>query len=580
MDENKGQDKSEQNSIGFSDVLRSMALGMSPAAPRLPEQALANGMFGGYPKGFTATRGFRGTLNFSTLRQIAWRSPVLSAILSTRLHQLSRYARRTATTKKHEVGYRVVHKRQHDPHFKVDEGFKELCIECEKMMEKPWRVFWDTEEGGSVYRDIEPSMSTFLTAVTEDLLIINRPVIELGLDINRIPRAFGAIDGANIIPTFAAMKFITTRDREFPKDYEQSWANYRRVLQMSADKYQINIDERTEYIYMLYGRPSAGFRHDELLIAPWARQTDITQTGYPRSMTERAIFILLAEIMAMTANQKYFEFGSMAEVMMAIRGNYGDQHVKDIENVMQANMTGVPGMFRVPLIALPGGAQDLNVIPIKQNHRDMLFDVYIQKLTNLACAVFRMHPSEINEAPRAGDNSASLGQASQTKQINMAQEQGLESALLHVKTSIFDPILERIDENLMFEWDNGENEVEQVTTAQLYAPITTINERRMMLGLDPFPDDDDRGDVVDNQFVQAKEQAAMQQKMQQDQMKAAQQGQGQGGPQDEGDQQGDEDNEQQPDKSGGQGGGVFENPPWSRKDEDTGRRAAGQSKRT
>jgi len=511
----------EKNSVGFADVLRAMALGIAPTAPRLPEQALANGMFGGYPKGYSNTRAFRGTLNFSVLREIGWRSPVLSAIISTRLHQTMRYSRPTRLTKKNQVGFKIVHKREHDPHFTVPEGFKEMCRETEKMFEKPWRVFWDQEEGGTVYRDVEPTFSNFLSAVTEDYLVINRPVIELGLDVNRTPRAFGAIDGANVLPTFNVLKFLTTREKDMPKDWGTNWSAYRRVLQMASDRYKLDIDEKTEYIYLLYGRPAAAFRHDELLIGSFGKQTDVRQAGYPRSLTERAIFIILSEIMAMSANSRYFEFGSMAESMVALKGNYDDQHVKDIEQIFQGNLTGVPGMYRLPLIALPGGADDVNVINLKQNHRDMLFDIYIQKLTNLGCAVFRMHPSEINEAPRAGDNAGGLQQASQTKQINMAQEQGHECLLLHLKTSMFDPILERIDENMMFEWDNGENELEQLEIMEKYASITKVDERRQMMALDPIGGEE--GEVIDNTFIMQTKQMEQQQQMQEQQMQMQQQ---------------------------------------------------------
>lgn len=505
--------------IGFGDVLRALSLGASPSAPRLPEQASMNGQyFGGYPKGYTNRLGAKGTISFFVLRQIAERSPVLASIISTRQHQRLRFcqvARRS--TGKGEVGFRVVHARQYEKDFKVPEGFELLARECEKMLEHPWRVFWDE---GQVYKEIEPSFSSFSSKIMEDLLIINRPVIELGLDPLRIPRAFGAIDGANIIPTFSALKYLTSLNRDMPKEWETNWNAYRRTLQMVSDKYKISLDERTEHIYILAGKPVAGFRNDELIIAPMFPQSDIRNAGYPKSLTERAIFIILAEIMAMTSNSRYFEFGQMAEVLIAMKGNYNDKHIKDLESIFQGNMTGVNGMFRVPLVAVPGGKDDIDVIQLKQNHRDMLFDVYIQKLTNLACAIFRMHPSEINEAPRAGDNSGGLNQASQGKQIDMAQEQGLEAILLHEKTNIFDNILQRIDPDLRFEWDMGRNEQEQVTVTQLYAPLTTVNERRGMLGLDPISDEDG-GNVIDNQFIQARNQ--QQQQQEQAEQAAAQQ---------------------------------------------------------
>lgn len=498
------REKRSREQAGFDKVLEALALSNGPTAPRLPEQSLAAGSyFGGYQKGFSSRLGFRGVVSFGVLRQVAERSPVLSAIISTRLHQMGRMARITNRSKKGEVGLKVVHKRHAEKDFTVPKGFNDLCREVEQMIARPWRVYWND---GVVYKSVEPSLGSFLSKTTEDLLVCNRPVVELGLDPFRVPRAFGAIDGANVIPTFAAMKYLAGLTRDIPKDYETSNQSWRRALQLVSDRYQVNLDERTEYIYILQGRPTAGFRDDELQLAPMFPSSDVRTAGYPKSLTERALFIILAEIMAMTANSRYFEFGSMVDVILAMKGQYQDKHVMDLTQILKDNMSGVAGMHRVPLVALPGGAEDLNVVQVKQSHKDMLFDVYIQKLTNLACAVFRMHPSEINEAPRAGDNSGSLNQASQTKQISMATEEGFEMLLQHHKLEILDPIVERIDPNLCVEWEMGQNEQEQITVTQLYGAITTVNERRGMMGLEPL--EGEEGEVIDNQFVQAAKQAA------------------------------------------------------------------------
>lgn len=507
------------HTVNFADVLQAMALGVSPQAPRLPEQSLSSAQYyGGYQKGFTSRMGFRGTLSFHVLRQTAERSMLLAACITKRQTQTVRYSRVAQRSKRGEVGYRVVHVRDSERDFQVPDEFKKLCRQAESMLAKPWRVFWDE---GKVFRDVEPTMASFLSKVCEDTLVINRPVIELGLDTARVPRAFGAIDGANVIPTFAALKYLTAINRDVPADFQSGTTTYRRTMQMLADKYKVDLNERTEHIYILQGKPVAGFRADELLVAPFLPTTNVLQAGYPKSMAERAIWLVLAEIMAMSANSRYFEFGSMAEVLIAIKGQYQDKHIKDIEAILQGNVSGVPGMFRVPLIALPGGKDDLDVVQVKQNHKDMLFDVYIQKLTNLVCAVFSMHPSEINEAARAGDNSGSLNQASQQKQINMAQEQGLEALLEHFKLHIFDPILERIDPNLRLEWEYGRQEAEQLAIVNEYATFATVNEQRTMMGLEEIGDDEG-GSAINNPAILADKQAEQQKQQFDQQTKLAQ----------------------------------------------------------
>lgn len=544
--------KTDNQGPSFEQIVKLLAFGLGPQAPRLAEQYMtgAANVFGGFPKGYTNRAGTKGVINFTTLRQVAERSPLLAAIVSTRLHQIPRFARRSDGSKKGEVGFRICHKLDKHKDFDVPDSFKIFCREVEEMFLKPWRVFWND---GVVYDEIEPSLAGFLQKITEDLLIINRPCIELGLDPSRVPRAFGAIDGANVIPTFAAINYLTTLNRDYPKDFRDNYSSYRSTMGMLSDRYKINIDERTQYIYLSQGRPMAAFRYDELIVAPMMPTTDVTKAGYPRSMTERAMFLILAEILAMTANQRYFEFGNMAETIIGIRGQWEDKHITDFTNIMAANMSGLQGMHRVPVIALPNGKDDLTVIQGKQNHRDMLFDVYVQKLTNLACAVFRMHPSEINEAPRAGDNSGSMNQASQTKQINMAQEQGLESNLQHYKVSIFDPILERIHPDLCWEWDYGQNEMESIQVTLAKKEIMTVDEMRAEQGMEPLGAEKG-GDVVSNPIVMQ----SMQMKQQAEQAKQQAAQGGPGGPggapgqPGEGDDQGDDEDQGEDDDQGDQ----------------------------
>jgi hypothetical protein len=140
-----------------------------------------------------------------------------------------------------------------------------------------------------------------------------------------------------------------------------------------------------------------------------------------------------------------------------------------------------------------------------------------------------MHPSEINEAPRAGDNKGALQSANQEVQISMAQEQGLETSLNHFKTHIFDPILRQIDPDLVMEWDYGRSEQEIVTLATSKATFVTVNEQRKMCGMEPLPKEQG-GEVVANPFIQAKNQMEAQQKQMAQQQQMGQQGQPGGQP--------------------------------------------------
>ena len=295
-------------SVGKSAPMESLINpGVTSRSPRLARNATTatNGV---YEKGFSTSQIMGSKLTHATLRRVSKNSGLVQAILSRRDFQMAQISKKWKY--EGDVGFRVVHEQHHEQDFQVPDGFKELSKDMENMIVKPWGY-------------LEPTFGGFSSKYLKDLMIINRPCIEVGMDTRGIPRSFGMIDGANVYPTFKVLADLVAPSLDTTSNVvlEPNSQKSSNALQAISEKYNINLDDQTEYIYMEDLVPISGYRHDQLILSPMMPETDVSNYGYPPSMVERAIKMICAELMAMGYNMDYFQFGSMVDSIIGVVGS-------------------------------------------------------------------------------------------------------------------------------------------------------------------------------------------------------------------------------------------------------------------
>ena len=490
-----------------------------PQTPRVPLDYYPT-MHGAYTKDSMKRRLFTG-ISQPMLRAVSRRSGLISAIISRRIYQYLRISKKWKFDG--DVGFKVRHEQHHDPEFEVPEEKKKLAEALERIICKPW-----VEPS----RQIEPMFSSFASKWIQALTIINRPAIELGLNKKRQPVAFAHIDGANIYPTFQIIKQYMQKSSSGQPDALLHMApnsiEYKQSLQKYADDNEINVDETVEYLYVVRGRPYKGYRHDELLLLPFAPTDEYEDLGYPPSAVERALVYIVGEIMAWSYNIKFFEVGAMLDTILGFRGNFEDEHIKEFIDIVRQNHTGLAGAHTIPVVNLRQGG-DIVATNIKQPRNDMSFRDLMEYTIAGACNIFGMPPEAINFASRGREHRPVINN-DRGRDVRENKEEGLIATANHLKATM-DEIIKRHDPDLCFEWIGLDNTAEDRRRKKIAEdrPILTIREQRLKSGYKPVPDDmtDEDVDLIDNQAwlqkaqsdrskeMMEKQQAMMQQQQEQ-----------------------------------------------------------------
>lgn len=483
--------------------------------------------------GVARGHGIQVALSLASLRHIRERSSLIQAIHSARNRQVRRMAKKYDGQLGH-IGWRVVHRDHYEPGKEQPESIQPFIKRFERVMEQPSPIYCKTT-------------SHLLSGLEEDLLTINRPVVEVlhsAFDSNRIV-GFKPVDGALIWPT---LEYLERWKRD-----TQGW-NRGRVLSSLSVEDELEIASEAldhdlhgaEWCLVREGILEAVYPHGRLLVEPVHNRTDVQFAGYPPSCVDEALQCITASVNAFDYNANLFTKGMLAEFILGISGDVHPADIMAFVDQFREASQGVRRAHQPPIIPLPSDGV-IEKIDLKPNNKEMMFEVWQSLLIALCTAVYRMDPTTINAKPWDGGSGPSLSEAGRGEEISLAQEEGLQTDLQHLTECIFTPLARRCHPDLMVVWEFGEENA--TTLAELNSKrcetSMTRNEARLSEGDPPMgfwisheelkklgPDDEDYQKFHANPWNMPKDQAfisAMQMVQQAEQMKQMQE---QGGPPD------------------------------------------------
>ena len=456
--------------------------------PRMPR--LATPMTGGaYSKGMTGGMDIMaGKISMPILRRIASTSGLEQAILSRRFFQMTQISKPWRVDG--EVGFKVLHKKHYDNKFQVPQQLLDLAADIENMIENPWGI-------------LEPTFSGFTSRFVQDLCVINHPAIELGLNSKGVPIAFSMIDGGNIYPTFAALKMLLPAIESKYGRVEDKYGiitpnsnAYSKLAQYASDEFKVNISDVTDHLYINNGVVTAGYTSKNLLILPIMPTTDISEVGFPPSMLERSIRLILAEMLAMSYNMNYFQFGTMVDTMIGIVGDYDDEHIQEFTEMIRLNHTGTNGAHRMPVVPLRS-PDDIKIFNVKQNNRDMVYSEFMNLVTSFTCAIHGMPPEEINI--RQNGSGKFMFEGNHDSQIQQNKEEGFSAIRQHIATCMNIGIVKRINPDLEFTWMGFDADVsksrKEMALKELTSGGISVREYRLATAQTAVPENMQDSDV-------------------------------------------------------------------------------------
>ncbi|EBA6160096.1 phage portal protein [Salmonella enterica] len=387
--------------------------------------------------------------NFESMRMMVDRTPILSAVIMTRLRQIKRFCR--ANSKGVGPGFQITLKDQGED--------KKLSKTQQKDMEMLQGFFtncgWENNprERHRLKRD---NFSGFMSKLVRDSLVMDSAPIEteykrkraLGMD------GFYAIDGSTI-----------------------------RLCH--EDGY--NGDDEIFALQVVQGNIRTAYTYNDLVYVPRNPRTDVLQGGYGMSETELLVSTVTGFLNAMTYNQKYFDSNAIPKGLLHLAGDYSQDDLSSFKRYWNSMVKGINNAWSLPVMVSKNGESKASFENFGVDVNEIMFAKWMTFLTSIICAIYGIAPDEINFESFTSGASSLSGDNTEEKLIN-SKDKGLRPLLAHFEDLFTDFIVSDFNNDYQFRWTGLD---EKTATEQLEEEKLgrTMNEFRKARGWDVISED-------------------------------------------------------------------------------------------
>ncbi|MMZ43518.1 Phage portal protein [compost metagenome] len=397
------------------------------------------------------------SLSFDTLKKMAYRNSVISSIIATRVNQISTFSQPARFTKD-GVGFEITLR---DPKKQPDEDQKKMILSLESFL----------ENCGYSYDPSRDNFDTFVRKILRDSLIYDQMTFEIVPDRAGRPAELHAVDASTIraavIEPEEGQEFITPT----------------------------TTGDSIKWIQVINGASQAEFTGKDLAFAVRNPRTDINIQPYGFSELEILIHQVTAHLWAEEYNSRYFSQGGTTKGILNLKGqNISKDQLDAFRRQWTAQIAGMTGAWKTPVVSVDG----LEYINVSQSNREMEYEMWMNYLINICCAVYQIDPAEINFPNRGGSGGGSgggLGDGGIEDRLKNSKDKGLRPLLRFLEAVINRYVIRRFSNEYSFNFVGMDKESEQEKLTVLDKSVRshkTINEIRKEKGEDPIK----YGDII------------------------------------------------------------------------------------
>lgn len=415
------------------------------------------------------------SLTYDTLKRMSSRNSVVSSIVQTRVNQVSSFTQPARFTKD-GVGFKISLR---DPKQKPTEQQKRLILELESFI----------ENCGYEYNPSRDDFDSFVRKILRDSLCYDQMTFEIVPDRLGRPAEIYAVDAATI-------RAATVDPRE-GEDYLYS-----------SDMCNT---EDTHWVQVVDGQVVAEFTGYELAFAVRNPRTDIQIQPYGFSELEILIHQITSHLWAEEYNSRYFSQGGTTKGILNLRGqNISKPQLNAFRRQWTSQLSGITGAWKTPVVSVDG----LEYINVSQSNREMEYEMWMNYLINICCAVYQIDPAEINFPNRGGSGggNGALGNGGIEDRLKNSKDKGLRPLLRFLESVINKYIIRRFTSDLSFNFvgldPENETEKQNVMDKQIRT-YKTVNEVRREHGYNPINGGEIILDSTYTNYLQQKQQNDM-----------------------------------------------------------------------
>lgn len=412
------------NSENFEEVMKAQAFiaEQQKHGRRAPQPEIKSILWNPSEIGFNG-KGYRDPNNgiaFWTLNRMG-DIFIIKAIINTRIEQVQNFLKYSVDDQK--PGYQIRYKRSPGSEGSDE---KKLSAKDKKIVDYIVRFL---EDGGENDKwECEDNFQEFTRKVLRDSLVLDQMTFELVRARNMNLKKYRAVDAALI-------RQLDTNDPRYRQMFENfRWHGYLPRYAMVWDGQIIRHPVSDEYVVFYPWELGYGIRN---------KTTNVLRNGYGCSELETLIEIVTWILWGMQYNGNFFKQGSQPKGFINVKnGNVDQGTLNEFRQDWKQTMSTVYNSHKIPVIQ----GIDLEWIDLQQTNRDMEFTEWIKFLLVIACAVYRMDPSELGF--QFQDAARIFGQEGQKERLDHSKQKGLTPLLVFYQNILNKYIISEIDDRL------------------------------------------------------------------------------------------------------------------------------------
>lgn len=384
-----------------------------------------------------------GNLGFGAMRQMVEHTPVLNAVLLTRVRQVQRFC--SVQESGEGLGFTVKHI---DKEHQITASEKESIALLNRFITHCGWEF-NPRNRKRLKRD---SFAQFIGKLTRDTLTMDSAPIETEMKRDRSKGIDGlyAVDGETI-------RLCT----------EEGYRG----------------DDEIFALQVVQGQIRSAYTHDDLIYEPRNPRTDVLSAGYGMAETELLVRVVTGFLNAMTYNIKGFDSNSIPKGVLHLSGDYGAEDLAAFKRYWNSMVRGVNNAWTLPVMVSKDQESKASFENFGVQFDEMYFSKWMTFLTSIICAIYGMSPSEINFDSFSGGTTSALSGSDTEEKLAESKDKGLRPLLNYFENVITDYVICDFSEDFVFRWTGLDDEDKEVKEKRA-GMILTVNEMRAQEGYD------------------------------------------------------------------------------------------------
>lgn len=386
-----------------------------------------------------------GAIDFEGLRAMVNGTPILAAVIGTRIRQMMRFCQ---PSEDGGPGFEIRHR---DKEHKATRAEKEKMRLLERFISNGgWE--WTPRKRKQLHRDTFP---VFMSKLLRDSL------------------------------TFDASPFETEMRRD-GRGIDGLYALDGSSVRLCSDEGHRGDDE-VFALQVVSGRVRTLYRYDQLCYEVRNPRTDLNLAGYGFGETEILVRTVTALLQAHSYNQDFFDKNSIPKGILQVFGDYAQEEGDAFRRQWQQMVSGNAAHWSLPL--LMGQSRDTGAIytPFNTAASEMAFAKWITFLTSVVCAVFNIDPGEIGFESFAASGKSTLSGNDTEQKLSASRDKGFVPLASHFEGVLTDFVVADFDPDLVFRYAGMEEE-DKDRKWEAAKIVSTIDELRAGEGMQPHKD--------------------------------------------------------------------------------------------